>query len=86
MGNSGHMSLVYFGRFLAGIGIGETVVVGPVADQAALHGLLQKLRDIGVTLISVNESEPEPLLGFSNAGSKPVPTTDSEIADERRTP
>jgi hypothetical protein len=30
MGNSGKMSLVYFGRFLAGIGIGETVVVGPV--------------------------------------------------------
>jgi len=30
MGNSGHMELVYFGRFLAGIGIGETVVVGPV--------------------------------------------------------
>ncbi|KAM0719969.1 hypothetical protein Q7P37_004104 [Cladosporium fusiforme] len=30
MGNSGYMELVYFGRFLAGIGIGETVVVGPV--------------------------------------------------------
>ncbi|KAK5164961.1 uncharacterized protein LTR77_009626 [Saxophila tyrrhenica] len=30
MGNNGNMALVYFGRFLAGIGIGETVVVGPV--------------------------------------------------------
>jgi len=30
MGNNGSMALVYFGRFLAGIGIGETVVVGPV--------------------------------------------------------
>jgi hypothetical protein len=30
MANNGHMELVYFGRFLAGIGIGETVVVGPV--------------------------------------------------------
>ena len=38
---------------------GTTVVGGPVADQAALHGLLQKLRDMGVTLISVNESESE---------------------------
>ena len=38
---------------------GTTVVAGPVADQAALHGLLQKLRDMGVTLISVNESEAE---------------------------
>jgi hypothetical protein len=36
---------------------GTTVVAGRVADQAALHGLLQRLRDIGVTLISINESE-----------------------------
>ena len=36
---------------------GTTVLAGPVADQAALHGLLQKLRDMGVTLISVNETE-----------------------------
>ena len=36
---------------------GTTVLTGPVADQAALHGLLQKLRDIGVALISVNETE-----------------------------
>ena len=36
---------------------GTTVLAGPVADQAALHGLLQKLRDLGVTLISINESE-----------------------------
>ena len=36
---------------------GTTVLTGPVADQAALHGLLQKLRDLGMTLISVNESE-----------------------------
>ena len=34
---------------------GTTVLVGPVVDQAALHGLLQKLRDLGITLISVNE-------------------------------
>jgi hypothetical protein len=65
---------------------GTTVVVGLVADQAALHGLLQKLRDIGVTLISVNEAEPEPPLGHSNPGSEPVPTTDSDITPERRTP
>lgn len=30
MGNNGSMSAVYFGRFFTGIGIGETVVVGPV--------------------------------------------------------
>jgi hypothetical protein len=32
---------------------GTTVISGPVTDQAALHGLLQKLRDVGVPLLSV---------------------------------
>lgn len=32
---------------------GTTILRGPVADQAALHGLLIKIRDLGVTLISV---------------------------------
>jgi hypothetical protein len=34
---------------------GTTALNGIVADQAALHGLLQKLRDLGVPLISVND-------------------------------
>jgi hypothetical protein len=33
---------------------GTTVIGGLVADQAALHGLLQKTRDLGLPLISVN--------------------------------
>lgn len=32
---------------------GTTTIHGPVADQAALHGLLQTLRDVGIPLISV---------------------------------
>jgi hypothetical protein len=32
---------------------GTTVMRGPVADQAALHGLLQRLRDLGIPLLSV---------------------------------
>jgi hypothetical protein len=32
---------------------GETLLVGPIADQAALHGLLAKIRDLGTPLISV---------------------------------
>jgi hypothetical protein len=32
---------------------GETLFTGPVADQAALHGLLRKLRDLGLPLVSV---------------------------------
>ena len=35
----------------------ETVLTGPVVDQAALHGLLAKLRDLGLPIVSVNLSE-----------------------------
>ena len=37
---------------------GSTIIGGPVADQAALYGLLQKARDLGLPLISVNYVEP----------------------------
>jgi hypothetical protein len=33
---------------------GNTLLTGPVVDQAALHGLLKKVRDLGMPLISVN--------------------------------
>ena len=32
---------------------GDTLVTGPVVDQAALHGLLKKVRDLGMPLVSV---------------------------------
>jgi len=38
---------------------GTTLLSGPVADQAALHGLLKKVRDLGAPLLSVNPVEPE---------------------------
>jgi hypothetical protein len=34
---------------------GETLLTGPVVDQAALHGLLKKVRDLGMPLLSVIE-------------------------------
>ena len=37
---------------------GTTIIDGPVADQAALYGLLQKTRDVGLPLISVNHVDP----------------------------
>jgi hypothetical protein len=37
---------------------GTTIIHGPVADQAALHGLLQKTRDLGLPLISVTQVDP----------------------------
>lgn len=42
---------------------GDTLLTGPVADQAALHGLLRKVRDLGMPLISVIHIEPDPLNG-----------------------
>jgi hypothetical protein len=38
---------------------GTTIISGLVADQAALHGLLQKVRDIGLPLVSVTRVEPD---------------------------
>lgn len=37
---------------------GETRLTGPVADQAALHGLLRKVRDLSMLLVSVIQVEP----------------------------
>ena len=37
---------------------GTTVIHGPVADQAALHGLLNKVRDLGLPLIAVRQVDP----------------------------
>jgi hypothetical protein len=45
---------------------GTTLIHGLVADQAALHGLLQRTRDLGLPLISVNYVEP---------ADSPPPTT-----------
>ena len=39
---------------------GTTVISGQVADQAALHGLLQRVRDLGLPLVSVRQVEPPP--------------------------
>src|SRR5437764_11949707 len=36
---------------------GETLLTGPVVDQAALHGLLRKVRDVGMPLLSVSRVE-----------------------------
>jgi hypothetical protein len=68
-GHLGHQWTDWFG----GLSItleenGDTLLAGPVVDQAALHGLLRKVRDLGMPLVSVspvqsgqaNEAEVKP--------------------------
>ena len=43
---------------------GETILTGPVVDQAALYGLLRKVRDLGLPLIAVTQLPP----GQADAG------------------
>lgn len=56
---------------------GDTLISGPVADQAALHGLLKRVRDLGMPLVSVSPVEPGPPTLAS--GQPGVPGAHSEI-------
>jgi len=43
---------------------GSTLLTGPLVDQSALHGLLKKVRDLGLPLVSVCPVEPSPTKTF----------------------
>ena len=53
---------------------GDTLITGPVVDQAALHGLLKRVRDLGMPLVSVSPSEAgsPTTLGTGQAGVSDV--------------
>jgi hypothetical protein len=69
------------GLSLTVVSDGTTVICGPVADQAALHGLLQKVRDLGLPLVSVIQIDREQAEGSDASAdkyhgrSKDAPTT-----------
>jgi hypothetical protein len=43
---------------------GETTLTGPITDQSALHGILLKIRDLGLPLLSVNRVESKESQGM----------------------
>jgi hypothetical protein len=54
----GERTLAWFDEFtVTSTASGETVLAGQIADQSALHGLLARIRDLNLTLISVNRVE-----------------------------
>ncbi len=55
-------------------GQGSTLIIGPLADQPALHGILERIRDLNLTLISVRRlpddpDAPDETLGASGPGA-----------------
>ncbi len=55
-----HWAAWFDGLDLAAEDDGTTVIRGPLADQAALHGVLHKLRDLGIPLVSLTRLPLEP--------------------------
>jgi hypothetical protein len=55
-----HWTTWFDGLALSHESDGTTVIRGAVADQAALHGLLQRVRDLGLPLVSVTRDETDP--------------------------
>jgi hypothetical protein len=49
------------GLIVTHIDPGETLLTGPIIDQAALHGLIARIRDLNLTLLSVNQIDPNDL-------------------------
>ena len=50
---------------------GDTLLTGPVVDQAALHGLLRKVRDLGMPLLSVIQLEKGEQVCSDSEGKTP---------------
>jgi hypothetical protein len=65
----GHLDVRWAARFegmtLTLEANGDTLLTGPVVDQAALHGLLRKVRDLAMSLVSVTRVSPGPAAAYA---------------------
>lgn len=58
----------HWARWFAGLAVahddrGETILTGILPDQAALYGVIARLRDLGLTLVSVRQAEQDEAAG-----------------------
>jgi hypothetical protein len=77
-----HWATWFEGLAVSPHGDGTTVICGSVTDQAALHGLLQRVRDLGLPLVSVTQVEtnqPDP------AAHRPPVSPQSTSGDQHDT-
>ena len=61
IGVEGHLDRAHWPHWFGGMQLtpredGMTLLSGPVADQAALHGLLARIRDLGLVLVSLERT------------------------------
>ena len=60
-GHLDHKWSDWFEQMAMSIEDDQTILTGPVADQAALHGLLVRIRDLNLTLLTVERIEADPV-------------------------